>query len=131
MHEGSSSMSRAASIAWAIIVNLVQLAVIFTLLRAGADRFQRLALTSIVMVYLTASMGFEGLAIAIADGAVRRSRQFCTIANHLKDSAVTAYGESLAEAEDQFSRIQRRWYIDGTGYSLAWLLSLWTLWRTL
>jgi hypothetical protein len=122
---------RIARVVWAVVVELIELAIIYAVLQAGTQRFERLALAGIVLTFLVVRAGASSSALALAETGLRSSRQFHAVAKLLNSPALQDYAESLEEAEHQFKGLQRRWLIYMGAWFVAWFMALWFLLRAL
>lgn len=122
-----SALSRWARIAWGVLVNLVECAVIILVLNKGTQRADPVVVPVLAMIYLTASAGVAALGRALWALSTKADRQFVTLTKHLSDPEHASYLETLNEEREQLKSSGTRFWIDSGFRSVEWIAAAWYL----
>ncbi len=122
-----SALSRWARIAWGVLVNLVEFAVIILVLNKGIQRADPVVVPVLAMIYLTASTGVAALGRALWALSAKSDRQFVTLTRHLGDPEHASYIETLNEEREQLKSTGTRFWIDTGFRSVEWIAAAWYL----
>jgi hypothetical protein len=117
----------ALGIAVAVIVNAIELGVIWLVLQTAAGRSDNLVVTGIVTLYLIVVSTHAMSALSLAEASLRQSQQFVELATAVSHQSSQVFRERQRESEADFKKQAIRDFITSGFRFCAWILTLYHL----
>ena len=116
-----------AGIVWAVVVNLIESAIILFVLHTASQRSDSLAVTILVLLYVTMTTTSSGQVYVAGELVMRQTQQFVRLASLLNDPKSDEYEEEFKDGQQALRRASRRFWIDATFKFVQWAVALWFL----
>lgn len=114
---------------WAVVVNLIEIAVVLAMFSAAGTRFETIVVAGLVLIYQAVIFSMATTTVIGIERAVIVARFFLRILRLLNDREVPSDEEGLKEAVERYDAITVRYYINSGGATIVWGIAMWTLLR--